>query len=217
MGFTDPCSSSAEGGERIEKPHHHQTLCCRQCAGTRVGGTSTAKVNRLFQLRGCMPSIIGAVHVIKYKRGKAPKSKARGEYKDRNEMLPLIGYASYVEYLKSDDWFKIRDKVIRKHPECSCCDKPASQVHHHNYDARVMLGLVTDLLFPLCDECHTKIEVLPDGGKRELRHVQEMLAPMLKPHMQQRLACGLGRIHSQNVRAKHARKNRMRKQQKRNK
>ena len=151
-----------------------------------------------------MPSIIGATHLIKHKRANKPKPKAQGAYKKRNELLPTIGYASYLEYLKSSDWLKIRNKVMRKYPECSCCDKQASQVHHHSYDPRVLLGLVTDLLFPLCDECHAKIEFTPDGRKRELHHVQNTLVPMLKPYMQTRLACGLIRLKRQDKEASRA-------------
>lgn len=138
-----------------------------------------------------MGSIIGATHLIKYKRKAAKPSKATGGYKRRNDLLPEIGYASYPEYLASEDWKRIREKVLRKYPDCCCCDQRASEVHHFSYEARVLLGLWNEMLFPICDGCHKKVEFLPDGSKRFFDKARTVLIAMLKPFYLNRFTNGL--------------------------
>lgn len=137
-----------------------------------------------------MSTIIGCTHLIKHKRFKARRSKAKGKYKHRNKALPYLGYATYEEYLKSSEWMIIRERVLKKYPNCCCCNKIASQVHHHAYNSPIMLGLLDDLLFSICDKCHLEIEF--DGNeKRTLKETQKTLYGFLNPKDLKRLAKGL--------------------------
>ena len=128
--------------------------------------------------------------IIRHLKTLVKPSRATGAYKQRNENLPHIGYASYVEYLKSDDWKKLRQKILRKHPVCCVCDSMASQVHHWDYGDDVMLGIGPEFLLPICDKCHGDIEF--DGNeKRTLEQTQEVLRHKLKPNFAHRLHWGL--------------------------
>jgi hypothetical protein len=126
-----------------------------------------------------MASIIGRTGLIKHLRYTAPKSRATGEYRARNERLPELGYASYSEYLKSPEWAVIRRDVLNDHPTCCVCDRTACQVHHWDYHDAVMMGLDTAFLLPVCDGCHGEIEF--DGKrKRNLKECQSVLIRRIK-------------------------------------
>ncbi len=136
--------------------------------------------------------IIGRTDLIRHLRDTAPKSRATGAYRRRNDELPDMGYASYSEYLKSDDWKVIRDAVLGPFPYCCCCERPASQVHHWSYSAPVMLGLCKELLFPICEKCHEEVEF--DGKrKRSMKEARKVLAERLVPLFKERLNRGQGR------------------------
>lgn len=140
-----------------------------------------------------MSTIIGCTHLIKHKRFKAKPSKAKGKYKERNQNLPYLGYSTYEEYLKSPEWEKIRDKILMRHPTCCCCDRVASQVHHYSYDLPVMLGLLNELLFSICDKCHEEIEF--DGKtKRSLRETQKVFSEATNPNCLRRLSIGISKL-----------------------
>lgn len=79
-------------------------------------------------------------------------------YESRRLVLSSLGYASYQEYLDSDDWKAIKGKVLRRDPFCFGCGGRAWQVHHMAYSFEVLLGTRTSMLVPICRECHEKIE-----------------------------------------------------------
>lgn len=62
----------------------------------------------------------------------------------------------YNEYLKSDDWRKLRRKVIERESDLcqGCRGAPIQEVHHLNYD-RLGNELLTDLV-GVCRSCHLK-------------------------------------------------------------
>ena len=95
-------------------------------------------------------------------------------YQRRNELLPVLGYANYKEYLASSDWSKIRADAIGRQPNCILCLRPASQVHHTSYDDATLLGLAWWNLVALCNGCHESIEF--DGKeKRTLERANDVL------------------------------------------
>jgi hypothetical protein len=127
-----------------------------------------------------MPSIIGATRLIKYlkhqkrKRTVDPRKKHK-EYQERDRELPFCGYASYPEYLASEQWQAIRANRLRKHPRCLLCEKAAEQVHHMSYAPRVLLGLEKRPLISLCRGCHGLIEFDAAGGKLSLADANRKL------------------------------------------
>jgi len=138
-----------------------------------------------------MPSIIGAVHLIPSKIARARKPKANGAYLDRNTRLPFIGYLNYQDYLASDEWVAIRNRVLTRNPVCACCDNPSSQVHHHSYDNSVLMGLVDELLIPICRTCHESIELHEDGQKRPFKQVRLVLVGKAKKQFRKRIHNGM--------------------------
>lgn len=59
------------------------------------------------------------------------------------------------EYLRSDEWKKLRQQVIDLDCNCVCCDENADDVHHLIY-RNIVDVKVTDLI-PVCRECHNFI------------------------------------------------------------
>jgi hypothetical protein len=117
-------------------------------------------------------TIIGRKDLIphfKHKRHRAerPKTKVSERYDRRQIILSKLGYASYAEYLRSDDWAIIRSRVLSAWPTCLMCDRPARQVHHVKYFDSVFLGLDDTRLAALCGQCHERIEV-KDGEKTRM-------------------------------------------------
>jgi 5-methylcytosine-specific restriction endonuclease McrA len=125
-------------------------------------------------------SIHGAKRMLKYKKfeaSKRPPSKAAGAFLGRNRMLPSIGYATYQEYLKSDDWKRLRGKKLKRHPLCVVCESAATEVHHRDYRPETMLGLSWTSLVTLCRSCHESIEF--DGErKRTLKEANTKLVAL---------------------------------------
>lgn len=113
------------------------------------------------------------------KSGKKKKSKASGGYLVRNRNLTELGYSSYRDYLASDDWQELRRDRLDKHPSCSLCGSVATQVHHFSYEYPVLLGLIPELLFPLCQVCHEDVE-FSGKTKRTLGDSQEWLLLMFE-------------------------------------
>src|SRR5579864_6658801 len=87
-------------------------------------------------------------------RKRKPLAKRMKCYEQRAKNLTEIGYASYQEYLKSDEWRAIRNAKLEKNPLCLICNNTASQVHHLSYDFSALLGLNRLGLVTLCDACH---------------------------------------------------------------
>lgn len=60
------------------------------------------------------------------------------------------------EYLRSDEWKKIRDSIMSSNPDCQCCkEKKASDLHHMVY--RHIVDIKVTELLPVCRECHSYI------------------------------------------------------------
>jgi hypothetical protein len=114
-------------------------------------------------------------------QSKATRSLDRGGYIKRDGELSSIGFESYREYLDSDEWKSIRHEVLSESGSCCMCNETASQVHHFSYEREVLIGLVRELLFPVCDDCHQLIE-FSGGKKRTLRESQTHLIAWFAVH-----------------------------------
>lgn len=120
-------------------------------------------------------------------RAKKPKgarkpSHSRREsiecYSNRNSLLRGMGFTSYSDYLRSDLWTSIRERVFeRKGKTCCCCESKASQVHHSSYDSETLRGATLTSLWPICHHCHERIE-MNGKSKRSPTEVAEMFALM---------------------------------------
>lgn len=122
-------------------------------------------------------AIIGAWRIKYIKSKKRKPRKKMPCYADRNARLAELGYSGYREYLKSDDWKRIRDKRLAAHPACLICESNATQVHHLDYSFPTLLGLIKSRLVPLCGKCHEGIE-FADGKKSTLEQANAALMGM---------------------------------------
>lgn len=86
-------------------------------------------------------------------------------YRVRNRRLRNIGYGSYVDFLNSPEWEKIRGKVLRhfKH-RCWRCGGKATQIHHSRYNPGSLNGNNVAAMIPLCRPCHEFAEF--DGPRK---------------------------------------------------
>lgn len=114
-------------------------------------------------------------------RKKKCKSGIPSCYSSRNEKLSSVGYKSYHEYLNSEDWKRLRERKLRRYPNCLICSNRATQVHHLKYDWPTLLGLEQHRLVQLCRDCHQSIEI--DGDKkRTLRQANAELFRLAMQH-----------------------------------
>ena len=76
---------------------------------------------------------------------------------DRTEKLEFTGHVFYEEYLKSDEWIKRRNLVLKRDKHlCQCClEETASEVHHHTYD-QIFDEFLFDLV-SVCRKCHERV------------------------------------------------------------
>lgn len=98
--------------------------------------------------------------------GKRYKPKPAGnQYRRRRANLRKLGFSSYREYLKSDMWTAIRERVFAYYGRaCKRCGGYATQVHHKKYVMKAMTGENLGLLVPLCARCHEFCEW--DGNRK---------------------------------------------------
>lgn len=67
------------------------------------------------------------------------------------------------EYLRSEEWKKLRSLVLKADPECQCCHKTkATDAHHMTY--KNIVDIQPSDLLPVCRSCHKFIhEAIRDG------------------------------------------------------
>lgn len=123
-----------------------------------------------------------------WKAGKPKKRKSRRTnsadihgYKRRDESLAILRFESYQEYLQSELWASIRQRVLRlTKGNCRCCRiQRATQIHHRHYSISVMSGEDIKSLIPLCAACHRYAE-FDDGNKVGLATANKRLADRCK-------------------------------------
>ncbi len=126
-----------------------------------------------------MRSIRGSSRGWALLRSKAkPKKQVQMKcYAKRNDLLATLGYASYAEYLQSDQWRGLRQRIVRRFPNCLLCDADAVDVHHLDYQVDTLLGRRQHRLVPLCRYHHHQIEF--DGNrKRDVRQATGALCKL---------------------------------------
>jgi 5-methylcytosine-specific restriction endonuclease McrA len=103
------------------------------------------------------------------RRQKKHKKQTRthhSPYAWRSVVVSQLGYSSYGDYLKSDLWKSIRERVlIRDGHQCRYCKEPASQAHHRNYRTDTMSGKDIQDIHAVCGTCHKFVEFI---GSRKL-------------------------------------------------
>lgn len=113
------------------------------------------------------------------------RQKSKIDSVQRQEMkdsLRILGFTYYWEYLKSDLWNRIRNKVlVRDDHKCKFCNEKATAVHHTSYASDVMSGRNLIHLHSVCRKCHNsghkkntatkpdRFSICPNCKKEDLR------------------------------------------------
>lgn len=109
---------------------------------------------------------------------------AKGKMKPR-ESDRYVGYKSYTDYLNSKVWKAIRLQVFEiKGRFCWLCGIACNQVHHQRYRKVDLNGTCLDFLFPICADCHTKIE-FEGAKKRKKLQVRKMFNQLRNQYVAQ--------------------------------
>jgi hypothetical protein len=88
----------------------------------------------------------------------------RQQYGARNSKLRRLGYPSYVAYLNSPHWKRMRQRYRASDlPQVCVCGEEEVHLHHTTYE-RVGDEDLGDLT-PLCARCHNLVHVLERRGE----------------------------------------------------
>ncbi len=108
------------------------------------------------------------------------KERLKAKRKTSRKGGRFAGYETYREYLLSDLWQSIRERVLDLHDrKCGLCKGAATQVHHRHYGIRTLTGKTLVHLFPVCGPCHLLIEFDACGLKRSAPKAEQWLCAIL--------------------------------------
>lgn len=105
---------------------------------------------------------------------KSRKKKAEPQinghsYDERDSNLRKMQFKCYRDYLNSNLWGRIRNKVFqRKGYRCSLCSGHAEELHHNRYSLEDLQGKDISHIHPVCSLCHYMVEHTASGTKRDL-------------------------------------------------
>lgn len=95
-------------------------------------------------------------------------------YEQRVMSLRALRFYSYLDYLKSTLWARIRKITYAiKGRECFLCGDPACVLHHNSYDYDTLSGRSIQRITPLCENYHERIEFDSTGKKVDVRDACE--------------------------------------------
>jgi hypothetical protein len=100
----------------------------------------------------------------------------RIQYIPTEKFIPAYekaGYATYGEYLRSDEWTMKKLEIKTKYPKsyyCYICDSTkALELHHENYAAIPKEQFLVDV-FWICGSCHIWLHTLENGSRLPLEY-----------------------------------------------
>ena len=132
----------------------------------RVGTPSFAQeqLNEARKSRGLQAITVPGTKKKRKKNRKKPGGGGSAKRKKASRRQPRT---KYEQYLASDLWRKIRNRVLaRDGKKCRACGRRASIVHHMSYHKEVMDGINDGWLVSLCRKCHDHIEFKEVDGER---------------------------------------------------
>jgi 5-methylcytosine-specific restriction endonuclease McrA len=110
------------------------------------------------------------------------KAQIYKAYLRRNRILHTLRFADYAEYLASELWRSIRQRVLtRDKGLCTGCKGPANEVHHGSYTRANLTGLDLRDLYSVCRVCHHACEFKANGEKRPAHKTVKALKNILRP------------------------------------
>lgn len=104
--------------------------------------------------------------------GKLKYNYNRVQFTSRNNELKDYGFTSYQDFLKSDFWKAMREK-LRSKPQfkkCYCCgSEDRIELHHFKYK-NFLDGSSSKNIAPTCRNCHEKIHKLSREKNITFKH-----------------------------------------------
>lgn len=104
-------------------------------------------------------------------------------YRERDNLLATLGFATYAAYLESDLWKSIRIRVVASQPKCVACHCETQCVHHAAYTLANLSGKTLDRLLGICFACHDHIEFDDAGEKLSLEAANARLFALGRKHL----------------------------------
>jgi hypothetical protein len=142
---------------KLKQKWSKENLVCKACG-------KPAEIFKLqkytaYEMNGnCRPLCLCKKHQYHNVDEKGQVRK-RSPYTVRNEILTNLGLGSYKEYLKTQLWSSIRERVLKKYNyKCRVCGEATNTVHHIAYNEDIMLGISIDDLIVLCKTHHMLVE-----------------------------------------------------------
>ena len=91
-------------------------------------------------------------------------------WKIRDIVLKEINM-SYIDYLKSEHWKKLKLKTLRRkrYKNCSKCNSTENINLHHKHYRFLMHIHELHSIVPLCNSCHNKIHILAKENNNSVR------------------------------------------------
>ena len=130
-------------------------VCLRQCLDCYANMGNVSKANYEWELLNWFDGDAKREH----------EKKARQEWRESRQESRQAYTDDYHAYLRSDDWFRIKRKVLDRdgHLCQGCLSKQADEVHHKTYE-HVKKEFAFELI-SLCRECHSRLHGKPyDNG-----------------------------------------------------
>jgi len=93
------------------------------------------------------------------------------------------------EYLKSEEWKILRNTILGTSPDCQCCGKKATDVHHLVYRNIVNIK-ITDLI-PICRKCHEFVHLAINDGwiSQDVKDLENIREKTLKINFDEEYIC----------------------------
>lgn len=126
--------------------------------------------------------------------------KSGFSYRSRDYFLGQLGFLSYRDYLGSELWRSIRNRVFKiKGRICALCGQEAQAVHHNRYHRNDLTGENLAFVNPICNPCHKKIE-FKEGSKRDLCGAKSVFWKILKKRERNRARRASKKQHREKMR-----------------
>ena len=105
----------------------------------------------IVRLKKTRSSLASSRRCANRRRSKVSDTQRR----ERLDSLHALGFNSHTQYLRSERWSCIRQRVLERDEfRCIGCGKKANQVHHSSYDYATMSGENLLHLSSSCGKCH---------------------------------------------------------------
>lgn len=159
-GKPNPISKRSKNRKRKDKKNREIASTSVPVNDNQVCAESKSRPEKNRRAFACFECEVLTRPQVKKNKHECPKcSKGmRGVRWEFDVALSFMGFGTYKDYLKSDLWNDIRERVFeRDGSKCQCCGNDAVTAHHISYNFEVMMGDQDESLMSVCNSCHYNI------------------------------------------------------------